>query len=204
MVADLEFSTHRSFKFTLKKLVIGEAATAATEVDAAFGGIQITWPKIIGYDNSTPAPSIDFALSLFPAGYARAPYLAAVQMFQDGGGRWSTFAEFRTEIVERLKIMDARDGPPIQSAFPVMHARGAPSTGEKRMHASNCRECDISFCDGKDCIVFVNKATVKATGSAKRLVHYLRMYAKEKGLVSQMAGVTGMREMLMSTRAISP
>jgi len=34
------------------------------------------------------------------------------------------------------------------------------------MHASTCKKCDISFCDGRDCIVF-NSSAVKATGSGR-------------------------------------
>ncbi|KAL1524454.1 hypothetical protein AB1Y20_019349 [Prymnesium parvum] len=56
------------------------------------------------------------------------------------------------------------------------------------MHASTCKTCDMSFCDGRTCVVFNESAPVKATGSAKKLVYYLRLYAKEKKL-SNMKGV---------------
>ncbi|KAL1529858.1 hypothetical protein AB1Y20_000789 [Prymnesium parvum] len=81
---DSTLSAQIVLKQALKKLVIGDMATAL-EVDEVFRVIQVTWPKITEYDNTSSAPMIEFALSLFPSGYAHKYYLAAVQMFQDGG-----------------------------------------------------------------------------------------------------------------------
>ncbi|KAL1528794.1 hypothetical protein AB1Y20_010119 [Prymnesium parvum] len=166
----------------MKKLNISETATA-DEVDDAFRTIEINWPKIIGYDNSSAAPSIEFAISLFPRAYMHRAYIAALQIYHDGGGRWTKFSDFRAEVVERLKCCDARDPPPVQPA--AFAAVPESATRKKTTHAqSACQRCDMSFCDGKDCIIFNTNAPVRASGSARRLVHYLRQYAKEKNLKS--------------------
>ncbi|KAL1511825.1 hypothetical protein AB1Y20_005110 [Prymnesium parvum] len=183
---DHKASSQLILKESLKKLVISPNASA-DDVDEVLRIIQVSWPKIKGYDNSTPAESIEYALGLFPSTYVRMSYIAALMVHQDGGGRWQSFSEFRTEVVERLKCMDVREGPPAeQTAFPAVHASHAKSSS--RMHASACKTCDMSFCDGRTCVVFNESAPVKATGSAKKLVYYLRMYAKEKKL-SNMKGV---------------
>mmetsp|Transcript_27887 Transcript_27887/g.64025 ORF Transcript_27887/g.64025 Transcript_27887/m.64025 type:complete len:248 (+) Transcript_27887:1125-1868(+) len=67
---DTTLSAQLVLKEALKKLVIGETASAL-EVDEVFRVIQVTWPKISDYDNASSAPMIEFALSLFPAGYMR-------------------------------------------------------------------------------------------------------------------------------------
>ncbi|KAL1528987.1 hypothetical protein AB1Y20_010308 [Prymnesium parvum] len=106
---DHKASSQLILKESLKKLVISPNASA-DDVDEVLRIIQVSWPKIKGYDNSTPAESIEYALGLFPSTYVRMSYIAALMVHQDGGGRWQSFSEFRTEVVERLKCMDVREG----------------------------------------------------------------------------------------------
>ncbi|KAL1528424.1 hypothetical protein AB1Y20_009772 [Prymnesium parvum] len=97
---DRKMSSQLTLKESLKKLVIQDSASAE-DVDAVLKIVQLNWPKIKGYDNSTPAPSIEFALGLFPSSYVRMPYIAALLVHQDGGGRWRTFAAFREEPAKK-------------------------------------------------------------------------------------------------------
>ncbi|KAL1508334.1 hypothetical protein AB1Y20_004444 [Prymnesium parvum] len=124
---DNKLSVQLQLKEALRKLTIADMATA-DEVDDVLEVIELSWPKIKGYDNSSAAPSIEYALGLFPSSYARASYISALQVHQDRGGEWPSFASFRDEIVERLRCSDVRQGVPSRRKSAGPHRR-APAGG---------------------------------------------------------------------------
>ncbi|KAL1523270.1 hypothetical protein AB1Y20_018220 [Prymnesium parvum] len=81
---DNKLSVQLHLKETMRKLSIGDTATA-DEVDEVLEVIELSWPKIKGYDNSSAAPSVEYALGLFPSSYMRASYISALQVHQDRG-----------------------------------------------------------------------------------------------------------------------
>ncbi|KAL1520607.1 hypothetical protein AB1Y20_022181 [Prymnesium parvum] len=64
---DNKLSVQLQLKEAMRKLHISDTATA-DEVDEVLEVIELSWPKIKGYDNSSAEPSIDYALGCRRAG----------------------------------------------------------------------------------------------------------------------------------------